>query len=124
MIQNSKKNFFNTFIIIEGRLTMKVLKNSVANISFRGLVPKKSYNGPLLNLTDADKAKIAALQENINQMELELYDLNRIYGSKRLTTEKLNYVYSREEKLNLKIEELQEIIKTIKMNRIKKQVKE
>lgn len=103
---------------------MKVLKNSVANISFRGLVPKKSYNGPLLNLTDADKAKIAALQENINQMELELYDLNRIYGLKRLTTEKLNYVYSREEKLSLRIEELQEIIKTIKMNRIKKQVKE
>ena len=124
MIQNSKKNFFNTFIIIEGRLTMKVLKNSVANISFCGLVPKKSYNGPLLNLTDADKAKIAALQANINQMELELYDLNRIYGSKRLTTEKLNYVYSREEKLSLRIEELQEIIKTIKMNRIKKQVKE
>ncbi len=47
-------------------------------------------------------------------MELELYDLNRIYGSKRLTTEKLNYVYSREEKLSLRIEELQEIIKTIK----------
>ena len=103
---------------------MKVLKNSVANISFCGLVPKKSYKGPLLNLTVADKAKIVALQENINQMELELYDLNRIYGSKRLTTEKLNYVYSREEKLSLRIEELQEIIKTIKMNRIKKQVKE
>ena len=43
---------------------MKVLKNSVSNISFCGLVPKKSYNGPLLNLTDADKTKIAALQEN------------------------------------------------------------
>ena len=102
---------------------MKVLKNSVSNVCFYGLVPKKSYKGPLLNLTDADKTKIAALQENINQMELELYDLSRIYDHKKLPSEKLDYIWGKQERLNITIIRLKEDIKAIKMNRIKKQRK-
>ncbi len=102
---------------------MKILQNANSNVNFSGLVPKKSYKGPLLKLTETDKKKISALQENIVKMELELYDLSRIYDNKKLTTEKLDYIWGIEERLKARIESLRENINAIKINRIKMQGK-
>ncbi len=95
--------------------------NYTSTIQFQGLISLKDYKGPLLNLTEADKIKISALKENIAQMEFELYRLNSIYGNKRLRTETLDFYASRVHKLTLRIDELQEMIRSIKIDRLSKQ---
>lgn len=59
------------------------------NTQFTGMVPLKNYKGPMLKLTKADKEKIAALQENINQMEFELYHLERQFNAGRFKNRKM-----------------------------------
>ncbi len=94
------------------------------NTQFTGMVPLKNYKGPMLKLTKADKEKIAALQENINQMEFELYHLERQFNAGRLRTEKWNFLAEREGKLLERIDYLKDMIRNIKIERLNKQKKQ
>ena len=75
-------------------------------IAFNGMIPLKNYKGPILKLTNSETERIAALQKNINNMEIELYQLNKIFEGKRLTTIQ---------------GELKQIIRDIKINRLNAQ---
>ncbi len=99
---------------------MKISPNSL-NIQFQGMVPINKYKGPLLQLTEGDKARISELQESINRMEFELYHLNRKFNGKRLPNREFQYYVSQERRLQAYIEELKEMIQDIKINRFNKQ---
>lgn len=96
---------------------MKISAN-VSNLQFQGLVPYNQYKGPLLKLTKSEKDKISKLQENINQAEFELYHLQRKYEGKFLKTEDFDYYAGQVDKLMYRIEELKELIRNIKINRL------
>lgn len=93
--------------------------NNVSPISFNGLVPLKKYKGPLLKLTKAEETKIAALQANINDMEIELYQINKFIGGKKLTQAQTDYYYNKIDLINVRIRELKEKIREIKINSFK-----
>ncbi len=93
------------------------------NISFGGMIPLKKYTGPLLKLTKSEEDKISTLQSNINDLEIELYQLSKIYDGKNLTNGQANYYFNKVESINTQINELKEIIRTIKINRFNEQKK-
>lgn len=90
-------------------------------INFTGLIPLKDYKGPILKLTKSEMAKIADLQENINQLELDLYNIDSKYSEKKLLTQQLHYYSNKKLTIIGQINELKEIIKHIKLNRLNKQ---
>ncbi len=90
-------------------------------IAFNGMIPLKNYKGPILKLTNSETERIAALQKNINNMEIELYQLNKIFEGKRLTTIQGNYYLNKIEAINAQITELKQIIRDIKINRLNAQ---
>lgn len=93
-------------------------------LSFTGLVPLKKYNGPLLQLTKSEKTKIAALQDNISRLEIDLYRINKFYAGKHLTTQQNNNYFNKINTINVKIDELKRLIREIKTNRLNIQKKE
>lgn len=93
------------------------------NISFGGMIPLKKYTGPLLKLTKSEEDKISTLQSNINDLEIELYQLSKIYDGKNLTNGQANYYFNKVASINTQINELKEIIRTIKINRFNEQKK-
>lgn len=94
-----------------------------SNIQFRGMVPLKDYKGPILKLTQAEIKNINVLQENINMMEIELYNLDKKYAGKHLTTEIFQFYAGKWDSLNTEIKSLKEMIRNIKINRLKEQNK-
>ncbi len=98
------------------------LSFKISSPQFSGMVPLKNYKGPILKLTPKEEQKIAGLQENINRMEFEIYNLNKIYGSKsHLRVKEFNYYVGRVEKLTLMIDDLKQMIRDIKVKRFNKQ---
>ena len=93
------------------------------NISFGVLVPIKNYNGQILKLTKEDKDKINSLQKSISQLEIELYRLEKYFSNKHLSTQISNYYADKFDNINFKIENLREMIKEIKISRLKSQQK-
>ena len=93
------------------------------NISFGVLVPIKNYSGPILKLTKEDKDKINILQKSISQLEIELYKLKNYFGYKQMSTQTSNYYADKFDNINFKIENLREMIKEIKISRLKSQQK-
>lgn len=100
---------------------MKVLKPSNKNIQFHGLIPLQKHKGPLLQLTNDEKQKIASLQENITRMEFEMYQLNKIYDKQFIRTETFQYYANKIDRLQIKINELKDTIREIKINRFNQQ---
>ena len=93
--------------------------NNVSPISFNGLVPLKKYKGPLLKLTKAEETKIAALQANINELEIELYNIDKFCSTRHLTYGQENYYFNKIDIINTHIRELKEEIRKIKINSLK-----
>lgn len=94
---------------------MKIIDNKNF-IQFRGLVPIKKYKGPILKLTDIEKQKIKNLQEQITQLELELYNLQKFYLSKKLPTKNINYFLDKEYNIKCQIEDYNNQIRNIKIS--------
>lgn len=99
---------------------MKIIDNKNF-IQFRGLVPIKKYKGPILKLTDIEKQKIKNLQEQITQLELELYNLQKFYLSKKLPTKNINYFLDKEYNIKCQIEDYNNQIRNIKISNINAQ---
>ena len=91
------------------------------SVSFQGYIPLKQYKGPVLKLTKDEEAKISALQENINNYEIELYRLTKLYDGKKLSTNQANYYLNKVETINAHINELKQLIREIKINRLNMQ---
>ncbi len=96
---------------------MQITSNMI-DIQFKGLVPIKKYKGPLLKLTAQEKDRIACLQEHINQMEFELYHLSKRYEGKHLRTEIFDNFMEKKFKLMVRIKQLKDVIRNIKINRL------
>lgn len=90
-------------------------------VPFNGMIPLKKYTGPILKLTETEEAKISALQENINNYEIELYRLTKLYDGKKLSTNQANYYLNKVETINAHINELKQLIREIKINRLNMQ---
>ena len=90
-------------------------------IAFNGMIPLKKYKGPILKLTNEETAKIAVLQENINNAAMEIYNLNRMFGGKHLTVSQRDYYLNKLYSLEACINELKQMIREIKINRLNKQ---
>lgn len=99
---------------------MKILNNT-SFIQFKGLVPIKNYKGPILKLTEAEQTKIKAIQDNITQLEIELFNLQSFYKNKKFQTRELEYFIDKEYKIKDQIEEFKNIIRDIKINSLNKQ---
>lgn len=99
------------------------ITNEINSIQFKGLVPLKKYKGPTLKLTDQEKLKIDTLQEYINQLEFELYNLQKFYQGKNLQSQKYNYFLDKELTIKGKIENYKNQIRNIKINNINSQKK-
>ncbi len=93
--------------------------NNISPIAFNGLVPLKKYKGPLLKLTKAEETKIAALQANINELEIELYNIDKFCSTRHLTYGQENYYFNKIDIINTHIRELKEEIRKIKINSLK-----
>lgn len=93
--------------------------NTIAPIAFNGLVPLKKYKGPMLKLTQAEESKIADLRSNINDMEIELYQINKFLERKKLTQAQTDYYFNKIDIINTRIRELKQIIRRIKINSLK-----
>ena len=99
-----------------------LITNTNYTMSFGALIPANKYKGPLLKLTKEDKTKIAALQEDINRIELEHYKINQyIQTKKNLSFNVLDILYTQSDRLEYRIEQLKNMIREIKMNRLKTQ---
>lgn len=101
---------------------MKIV-NNINSIHFNGLVPLKNYKGPTLKLTDRERLEINTLKEYINQLEIELYKLQKFYQGKKFQTQKANYFIDKEFTIKCKIEDYQNRIRNIKINNINAQKK-
>lgn len=97
---------------------------NITPLSFTGLVPLKKYNGPLLQLTKSEKTKIAALQDNISRLEIDLYRINKFYEGKHLTTQQSSSYLNKINTISVKIDDLKQLIRDIKTNRLNIQKKE
>ena len=91
------------------------------NVSFGRLVPINEYSGPILKLTKEEIARVSALQENIAQLEIELYGLNKHFSQKRLLTPEWSYFAGKVDNITTKIDILKDMIKEIKMKRLNSQ---
>lgn len=94
---------------------MQIYGNS--NIQFKRMIPLKNYEGPVLKLTQAETKKVQALQESVNQTEIELYNLHKKYSGKRLPSAQFQFYSSTWDFLEYRIEMLKEMIREIKVNR-------
>lgn len=90
-------------------------------ISFNGIIPLKKYTGPILKLTETEEAKISSLQENINNFEMELYNLNKLFEGKRLSTGQSNYYFNKVMTISAQIDDLKQMIRQIKIDRLNMQ---
>ena len=93
--------------------------NTISPIAFNGLVPLKKYKGPMLKLTQAEESKIADLRSNINDMEIELYQINKFLEGKKLTQAQTDYYFNKIDIINTRMRELKQIIRRIKINSLK-----
>ena len=84
------------------------------------LVPLSQYKGPVLKLTKGDKEKIAALEDSIASLEIELYKLSK-YQRKKISEKQKFMSDSAQMHLDAEISLLRQEIQDIKMNRLNKQ---
>ena len=98
--------------------------NSVDRQSFTAkLVPLKEYKGPILKLTKKDKAEIDELLKKRAMLELELSKLRDYFVRTPANTESMAHFQDRAwYDVEKAIEIIDEMIKTIKTNRMKKQI--
>lgn len=89
-----------------------------SNVQFRGMVPIKDYNGPVLKLTEDDIEKINKLQNSISQLEFEIYGINKLFENKKLTSGELNFYYNKLAILEYQIKSLKDSIRQIKIDRL------
>lgn len=102
-------------------MNLSILSQSI-NPNFNGkLIPLNEYKGPILKLTKTDKAKIAQLQEKLNDADYELAKINDLYKKNYRNSSNRNYFEGIIGKLEATIDELKTAIKEIKINRIQKQ---
>lgn len=92
----------------------------ISNQNFTALVPASQYKGPVLKLTPKDKKKIAELVSKKADLELELNSIERLLDKKKTIIESSSLMYRRDKILG-QISVLDEMIKTIKINRLEKQ---
>ena len=88
------------------------------SVNFQGFIPLKQYKGPVLKLTKDEESKISILQANINNFEIELYQLGKIFDGKNLSTSQANYYFNKVENINSQIKDLKRMIREIKINRL------
>lgn len=95
--------------------------NINTNINMRGkMVPLKNYRGPVLKLTKADKKKIEAIQENINQYTHEIMQLQRKLDTLSICP-LYDYIYEEKAKLEYQVDVAMSYIQKIKTERFNKQ---
>lgn len=97
-----------------------MLINQISNQNFKGLIPKSEYKGVILKLTPKDKKKIAELVDKKADLELELHSVERLLDKKKTIIESSSLL-DRRDSIICKISTLDEMIKTIKINRLEKQ---
>ena len=86
--------------------------------SVRKLVSLSEYKGPVLVLTPEDEAAIFELQSNINNLELDLYKLEKLYSSRaNMSYSIINNILSDMDVLRSGIADLREQIRKIKIER-------
>ena len=87
------------------------------------LVPLKEYKGPILKLTKKDKAEIDELLKKRAMLDLELSKLKDYVARTPAQTEAMAHFQDRAwYDVEKAIEIVDEMIKTIKTNRMKKQI--
>ena len=90
-----------------------------ATVPKRKLVPISKYKGEFLRLTEEDNAKIDQIRKEIQNLEMEHYDLNKIISfSKCISRGLMDKLYFIEQC----IESLNAQIKDIKAERLKQQM--
>ncbi len=92
----------------------------ISNQNFSALIPASQYKGPILKLTPKDKKKIAELVSKKADLELELNSIERLLDKKKTIIESSSLL-DRRDSIIYKISTLDEMIKTIKINRLEKQ---
>lgn len=98
---------------------MNIYNTCYIQPKFNGkLMPLSEYKGPILKLTKADKAKITKLQKELAISDIELAKLNDLYIKNLRVPKQRYYLESLIQKLEAKIEEIQNLIKEIKINRL------
>ena len=98
--------------------------NTVDRQSFTAkLVPLKEYKGPILKLTKKDKSEIDALLKKRAMLDLELSKLRDFIHRTPAQTESMAHYQDRAwYELENAIAIIDDMIKTIKTNRMKKQI--
>lgn len=89
------------------------------NIQFGALIPLNKYKGSLLKLTEEDKIKIGKLQEAINKIDFELYQILKLFENKQINDNNFEYYANKRLILLSQLQKLQSEIKKIKINRFK-----
>lgn len=86
-------------------------------IQFGGKIPMKNYKGPILQLTKDETEKIAKIQDNISQLEIERYKILQFFEGKHISYQQYDYYANTLNLLEYRIEQARELIREIKVNR-------
>lgn len=84
----------------------------------RNLKPLSKYKGPILKLTDSEKAQIADMEKKIAEYELEISKLASIDQGFKIITSQSVYYCDQINHLEWIIDNMREAIREIKINRL------